>query len=465
MPSENSIYFQATGGHSHDGINSTLLDVGKYSVFDFLTGTVGSTSRVSRQIQNKTNLEEWIVRTVTAKVLEPAGLRLEANSFHGKAIAANTVNASSIVANSITANQIAANTITAAEISANTITANEIATATITGVEIAPNTVSDTNMANVRITKILSDFALFNGSIQSTTYNPGTSGWAINANGNAEFNNVTVRGTVVATGGYIGNWYITSTYLGSSTGDTILYSNGTIYGAEIITASITGSSSLTVGTYSGGASDIGIHISGGYIRGGGAGVRIMSWDGSTGTELQGNHVLTSRLQASTGAGLTNMVGAQVESTLYSTDPNVQHFDIKRGYGSGANFIRFVNYTSSSAVGAIEFNTNSSIRLVTTSDMRLKSNIKILSNTIQIVKQINPVSFEWKNDPGIYDHGFIAQDLYDIYPYPVSVGHEDVKEKPWGIDYGKLTPLLTSAIKELIERVEYLEERLRNIEGV
>jgi hypothetical protein len=38
-------------------------------------------------------------------------------------------------------------------------------------------------------------------------------------------------------------------------------------------------------------------------------------------------------------------------------------------------------------------------------------------------------------------GLIAQDTYNVYAPAVSVGGADVQKNPWGIDYGKLTPLI------------------------
>lgn len=51
---------------------------------------------------------------------------------------------------------------------------------------------------------------IFNSGLSSTNYIAGSTGWAINGNGAAEFSGVTVRGTIVATAGSIGGNTITS---------------------------------------------------------------------------------------------------------------------------------------------------------------------------------------------------------------------------------------------------------------
>jgi hypothetical protein len=51
---------------------------------------------------------------------------------------------------------------------------------------------------------------------------------------------------------------------------------------------------------------------------------------------------------------------------------------------------------------------------------------------------------------------LAQDLHKVYPEAVVVGGSDPKKSPWGVDYAKLTPLLTKSIQELQRHVEALE---------
>ena len=54
-------------------------------------------------------------------------------------------------------------------------------------------------------------------------------------------------------------------------------------------------------------------------------------------------------------------------------------------------------------------------------------------------------------------GFIAQELHPHYPEAVCVGDDDAEltnpKGTWQVDYGKLTPLLLSAIQELKQIVD------------
>ena len=72
--------------------------------------------------------------------------------------------------------------------------------------------------------------AFIRGTIQSSNYGAGVSGWQIHNNGNAEFNNAVLRGTIYATGGWfqgtvyaekmVGGVYTKKTYSGQSQADS-----------------------------------------------------------------------------------------------------------------------------------------------------------------------------------------------------------------------------------------------------
>lgn len=95
------------------------------------------------------------------------------------------------------------NDLNATKITAGTINAARIGTGSITAAKLSADSVTAAKLAAV---------AIETGKyIQSTTYSPGSAGWTINADGSAEFNNVTVRGTLDG---------VTGTFAGTVTGDT-----------------------------------------------------------------------------------------------------------------------------------------------------------------------------------------------------------------------------------------------------
>jgi len=90
-----------------------------------------------------------------------------------------------------------------------------------------------------------------------------------------------------------------------------------------------------------------------------------------------------------------------------------------------------------------------------SDIRLKSNIKPIVNSLDIINQLNPVSYNWNakakelnsNKTDKTDVGLIAQELAKVLPTAV---HGIYDDKFLGVDYIKLTPFLIGAVKELSE---------------
>jgi uncharacterized coiled-coil protein SlyX len=81
------------------------------------------------------------------------------------------------------------------------------------------------------------------------------------------------------------------------------------------------------------------------------------------------------------------------------------------------------------------------------DKRLKTNIHETKYGLADVRKIQVRDYKFINGRA-EQTGFIAQQLYEVFPEAVSVGGEDVKKRPWMVDYGRVTPLLVKAIQDL-----------------
>jgi hypothetical protein len=80
-------------------------------------------------------------------------------------------------------------------------------------------------------------------------------------------------------------------------------------------------------------------------------------------------------------------------------------------------------------------------------------------------QIPVTDFNFSTNPSKTTvQGIIAQDLYKIYPAAVHVGSEDVKKDPWGIDYGRLTPLIVKSVQELKAENDILVSKTTALEA-
>ena len=221
----------------------------------------------------------------------------------------------------------------------------------------------------------------------------------------------TFSGNISAAGGTIGGWSIAPTYL--SAGSTVLYNNGAV----------------TIG----------------------------------------NFVLDTAGNLDAGQGEFNAT-IQSQGTLRVVRSG--WWSSSSGGGRGISLVGFRNSDGETVVGTIQFGSNfSSIVYNTTSDIRLKTIVDKPMDALEKILQITPRNYYWNEeadpitwerlvpDKKTIDYGFIAQEIYEVFPQMVTVGGNDPKIEPWQIDYSKITPLLVKAIQELSAKVANLESKM------
>ena len=98
-------------------------------------------------------------------------------------------------------------------------------------------------------------------------------------------------------------------------------------------------------------------------------------------------------------------------------------------------------------------------VVQSSDIRLKENIKNISNASDKLERISGVYFNWR-DSKKAAVGVIAQEVQEVLPEVVS---EDNKGY-LNVDYGGIVPLLIETVKEQKNTIENLEKRISQLEG-
>lgn len=101
----------------------------------------------------------------------------------------------------------------------------------------------------------------------------------------------------------------------------------------------------------------------------------------------------------------------------------------------------------------------------TSDSRFKDNIEPIENTDEIIKKLNPVTYQYKttefadrNFPEGSTYGFIAQELKEVLPYTVT----EEKDGFYSVNYIALIPVLTKAIKDQQAEIETLKAKVEAI---
>jgi len=121
-------------------------------------------------------------------------------------------------------------------------------------------------------------------------------------------------------------------------------------------------------------------------------------------------------------------------------------------GSAINFgnsaAPFKDGHFSGTVNAANFNT--------TSDATLKTNVETLTGSLDAVKALRGVSFDWIEN-GNSEVGVIAQEVEEVIPDVVSTNDQGIKS----VKYGNLVGVLIEAIKEQQQRIEALEAQLNS----
>jgi len=191
----------------------------------------------------------------------------------------------------------------------------------------------------------------------------------------------------------------------------------------------------------------------------------LSFSGSninfTGTTLTvtANLVISGLMANGSFGSATQVLTSNGSSTYWSTPlivtpggSNTQvQFNNSGVFGGSAGF----TFTSTSNNLSVA-NTISATHFDNISDINVKENIETLSNSIDIIKQLCPVSFNFKNNEGI-NYGLIAQQVEQIIP---DIVHKKGDLKT--ISSIQLIALLIDCIKSQQLQIDYINNHLNSL---
>ena len=115
---------------------------------------------------------------------------------------------------------------------------------------------------------------------------------------------------------------------------------------------------------------------------------------------------------------------------------------------GSTSDRFKDAHFSGTVNAANFNT--------TSDATLKTNVETLTGSLDAVKALRGVSFDWLEN-GNSEVGVIAQEVEAVLPDVVSTNDQGIKS----VKYGNMVALLIEAMKEQQAQIDELKAQLNS----
>jgi hypothetical protein len=192
---------------------------------------------------------------------------------------------------------------------------------------------------------------------------------------------------------------------------------------------------------------------------GGSGVGFIGGTSSTALALWANNAEKARIDtsgnllvATTDSGTTTGVGTKIVDSgrligtvsAYTTGANSNLLM----YSTGASAYRFyvtwagvINATSTSITGI--------------SDARLKENTAAITNGLDVVTKLNPITYNFKNlpvcdDGKVQHYGFLAQEVQSVLPTLVAEGLNELEDgsKYLTLKMGDMIPVLVAAIQEL-----------------
>ncbi|MCB9220089.1 MAG: tail fiber domain-containing protein [Ignavibacteriales bacterium] len=286
------------------------------------------------------------------------------------------------------------------------------------------------------------------GDASATIYGEATSGWGVYGKA------TTGRGLYgEATSGYAGYFEGRGYFTGNvGIGTANPSSKLSVGGSGLSSASISAYTSLVtgIGVYSEATAS---NAYAGYFDGRGY---------FTGNVGIGQTSPTYRLHVKDDQ--SNNFVARIENTSIGTDADGLAILLNVGTPASSNhFIRFQK-SGGAGIGSID-GSGSQVFYNTTSDARLKMNIKEYSNALNVLSSIGIKKYERISNPGIEEIGVIAQELQKVYPQAVSGSPDsDVKTDPMMVDYSKLTPLLVKAVQEQQGKIKELEKQNAEIKS-
>ena len=171
--------------------------------------------------------------------------------------------------------------------------------------------------------------------------------------------------------------------------------------------------------------------------------------GAQGTNGSNGTQGATGVQGTTGTqGTTGSAGSITDDTA----TNATRYPLFQSATSGT--LAGVNVSSTN----LQFNpatgTLSATIFTSLSDKTQKTNIRPIDNSIELVKQLEGVRYDWINNqkPSI---GVIAQDIEKVLPEVVEMNSNGLKS----VSYGNIVGVLIEAIKEQQVRIEELEKKL------
>ena len=201
------------------------------------------------------------------------------------------------------------------------------------------------------------------------------------------------------------------------------------------------------------------------------------------TQVQFRRGTTAQNNTFTGAAGEISVNTSNNTIRVHDGATAGGFELPNGSFGTANIANFINVTDDTTTNAtrylifangtsgaiteqvsstkLTFNPSSGLLTSTdynsSSDSRLKVNIKTIDNALGTIATLRGVSFDWKDNSG-RSYGLIAQEVQEILPDVVTEDENGFL----GIKYTNMIGILVEAIKEQQEQINTLKKLIEKL---
>jgi hypothetical protein len=165
-------------------------------------------------------------------------------------------------------------------------------------------------------------------------------------------------------------------------------------------------------------------------------------------------------------------GGQSALVVYNTNasdasPAINTIKHSSTTTSSQRFIQFYANAGNQAMGGIVGNGAENAQFATISDVREKTNIQPISNSLEKIAALKPVSFDWIKSGEHVKAGFVAQDVEQVFPeFVVENMANDGEEARKGLTGGMTGGIiahLVSAIQEQQAMINELKAKVAALE--
>ena len=171
---------------------------------------------------------------------------------------------------------------------------------------------------------------------------------------------------------------------------------------------------------------------------------------------------TSQIRTPDALTLSSGTTAGAQTVLYVSK---SHADIASAIYASFHYSGTQSAAGTEAGGIRKNAANSAFEFYGSSDERLKENITPITNGLEKIVGLNPVTFTWKDitkgtTPG---RGFIAQQVKQVVPEAVSINGPE-ESNYYNMGTSEFIPLLIAAVKDLKQQLDSATARITALGG-